>query len=289
MLCRSIFLVLIFVGLLSVTTTGYGEDVTAGFAEVNGTKLYYEVKGKGQAIVFIHSGGFDRRIWDDQFNIFAEHYKAIRYDVRGYGKSLTPTRPYSDEEDLYQLLKFLKVSKAHIVGLSLGGRIAIDFALTHPEMVETLIPVASGLSGYAFSPQDMIEILKIVYSIQKDDGTPAGEVWLQSPYNAPAMENPDVAKKLRPIAIENSHVWLMNFLFPRPPLPLAIQRLSEIRVPTLLIMGDRDVPGIKTIVQILETGIPGAKKVIISGAGHVVNMEKPEEFNRVVLDFLSKQ
>lgn len=267
---------------------GYGEGGTSGFAEVNSTKLFYEIKGEGQPLVLIHSGGFDRRIWDGQFETFSRQYKVIRYDVRGYGKSLPPTKPYSEQEDLYALLKFLNIRKTHVIGLSLGGRIAIDFAIIHPEMVKTLIAVAPGLSGYPYSDGDTMEIMKIVYSIQKDDGSPAGEVWLQSPYNAPAMENPAVAKKLRPMAIENSKVWLINPLFARPILPPAIQRLSEIKAPTLLIMGDRDVQTTARIVQMLEAGIPNARKIVIAGAGHMVNIEKPGKFNRLVQDFLKE-
>jgi pimeloyl-ACP methyl ester carboxylesterase len=281
-------LTLAVIGCFTFPTTGNGGEMKSGFAEVNGTKLYYEMKGKGPAIVFIHSGGFDRRTWDDQFTAFSERYTVIRYDVRGYGKSPAPTKPYSDDDDLYQLLKYLNVQKAHVIGLSMGGRIAIDFTLTHPEMVQTLIPVAPGLSGFPFTTEDTIELMKIVYSIQNDDGTPAGEAWLRSAYNAAAMENPAVAAKLRTIAIENSRVWLINIFFPRPPFPLAVQRLNEIHVPTLLIRGDRDVLTITKIVDTLEKNVPGAKKVIIPGAGHMVNVEKPGEFNAVVLDFLNK-
>ncbi len=278
----------VFIGCILFPLAVYGEDGTSGFAEVNGTKLFYEIKGKGQPLVMIHSGGFDRRIWDEQFEVFSQQYEVIRYDVRGYGKSPAPTKPYTEQEDLYGLLKFLNIPKTHVMGLSLGGRIAIDFAIAHPEMVETLIAVAPGLSGYPYSDQDMMEILKVVYSIQNDDGSPAGEVWLQSAYNAPAMENPAVAKKLRPIAIENSKVWLINPLFARPILPPAVQRIPEIQAPMLLIIGDRDVPTPTAIVQLLEENISNVKKVVISGAGHMVNIEKPEEFNRVVMDFLKE-
>ncbi len=275
-------------GCFALPTVAYSDALKSGFAEINGTKLYYEMRGKGPAIVFIHSGGFDRRIWDDQFFPFSDKYTVIRYDVRGYGKSAMPTKPYSDDEDLYQLLKYLNVQKAHLIGLSMGGRIAIDFTLTHPEMVASLIAAAPGLSGFPFSPESTIEMMKIVYSIQNDNGSPAGESWLRSAYVSPAMENPAVAAKLRPIAIENSHVWLINFFFPRPPFPPAVQRLGEIRTPTLVIRGDRDVKMITDIVETLEKNIAGAKKVIISGAGHMVNVEKPAEFNSVVLDFLGR-
>ena len=274
------------IGCFALPTAGYGAEVLSGVAEVNGTKLYYEMKGKGPAIVFIHSGGFDRRMWDDQFFPFSDKYTVIRYDVRGYGKSLAPTKPYSDDEDLYLLLNYLKVRKAHIVGLSMGGRIAIDFTLSHPDMVTSLTAVAPGLSGFPFSAESAIEMMKIVYSIQNDDGTPAGEAWLRSAYVSSAMENPVVAAKLRPIAIENSHVWLINFFFPRPPFPLAVQRLGEIRVPTLVIRGDRDVSMITDIVEMLAKNIAGAKKLVIPGAGHMVNVEKPQAFDSALLDFL---
>ncbi len=283
---RRIFTLLFLICVFPIAA--YGSEPKSGIAEVNGAKLFYEMKGSGPAIVFIHSGGFDRRIWDDQFTAFADKYTVIRYDVRGYGKSAAPTRPYSDDEDLFQLLTFLKVKKAHLMGLSMGGRIAIDFTLTHPDMVASVTAVAPGLSGFPFAPEDTIEMMKIVYSIQNDDGTPAGEAWLKSAYNAAAMENPVIAAKLRPIAIENSKVWLINFFFPRPAFPLAVQRLGEIKAPMLVIRGDRDVPTIMKVVDTLEKNVPGVKKVIIPGTGHMVNVEKPGEFNKIVMEFLSK-
>jgi pimeloyl-ACP methyl ester carboxylesterase len=260
---------------------------TSGLAEVNNTKIFYEMKGTGDPLILIHSGGFDCRIWDYQFEFFSE-YNVIRYDVRGYGKSQAPTRPYSEQEDLYQLLKFFKIRKANVLGLSLGGRIAIDFAIIHPEMVKTLIAVSPGLSGYPYSMQDMMETMKIVYSIEKDDGAPAGEMWLRCPYNAPAMDDPNVGEKLRPIAIENSKSWLINPLFALPIFPPAFQRISEIQAPTLLILGDRDVPTTTKVVDTLNEGIANCKKVLITGAGHIVNMERPDVFNNVVQDFLNK-
>jgi pimeloyl-ACP methyl ester carboxylesterase len=277
---------LIVSGIFVVPSVVQASTVKTGLAEVNGTKLFYEMQGEGPALVLIHGGGYDRRMWDDQFELFSKQFKVIRYDVRGYGKSVMPTRPYSDVEDLYQLLRYLKIEKTHVIGLSMGGRIAIDFTLIYPHMVEKLVAVASGLSGFPYSAEDTVEFMKIVYSIQNDDGTPAGEAWLRSAYNAAAMENPAVAGKLRPIAIENSRAWLINIFFPRPPFPLAIQRLGEVRVPTLLIGGDRDVATVTKIMEMLEHNISGSRKIVVPGAGHMVNVEKPLEFNTAVMDFL---
>src|SRR5947208_6867645 len=111
------------------------EQAKAGFIEVSGTSLYYEEMGEGHPLVLIHGGYMDRRMWDDQFAIFAEQYRVIRYDVRGFGKSALPTVPYADRQDLYELLTALGVQSAYLLGLSLGGVIAVDFALEHPTIV----------------------------------------------------------------------------------------------------------------------------------------------------------
>jgi 3-oxoadipate enol-lactonase len=263
--------------------------VSAG--RVPGTQLYYEVTGEGPPLVFVHSGGFDRRLWDEQFFAFADRHTVIRYDVRGHGESPPPTKPYSDAEDLCSLLRWLHIGKAHAVGLSLGGSIVIDFALSHPEMIETLILVAPDVTGYAFSAEFTYRFIKVVTSIEQDDGSPAGDLWIQSSIFAPTMENPAVAHKLRLIARENARFWLINPLFRRDSFvtPPATQRLAEIHTSALLIVGDRHIPDVLNEAQLLESGVAGIRKVVIPGAGHIVNMEKPEEFNRAMRDFLSAQ
>jgi 3-oxoadipate enol-lactonase len=255
---------------------------------VNNTHLYYEVTGNGQPLVLVHSGGLDRRLWDAQFTTFADHFTVIRYDVRGHGQSPPPTKPYSDVEDLYSLLQWLQIEQAHVVGLSLGGSIVIDLALAHPEMIASLVLVAPDVNGYTFSAEFTQAFLKLVLAIQEDDGTPAGDLVLQGPLLTPAMENPTVAQKLHLIARENARFWLINPLFRRDAfvVPAAVQRLAELHVPTLLVIGDRHIPDVVNQSRLLEEGIAGVKKIVIPGAGHLVPLEKPEAFNRAVLDFL---
>src|ERR1044072_506255 len=104
----------------------------AGFAEVNGTRLYYEALGRGPAVVLVHGGLVDSRLWDDQMRPLAEHFRVVRYDLRGFGKSAAPTGQYWPTEDLRALLDFLKIEKDTVVGLSLGGILAAAFPFEHP-------------------------------------------------------------------------------------------------------------------------------------------------------------
>jgi len=118
-----------------------------GFADVNGTRLYYEVAGTGHPVVLIHAGIADHHMWDKQFALFAQQYRVIRYDLRGLGQSAMPPGPYRHARDLYGLLQYLGIVQAHVIGVSIGGMTAIDFTLEHPEMVTALIAVAAGISG----------------------------------------------------------------------------------------------------------------------------------------------
>jgi pimeloyl-ACP methyl ester carboxylesterase len=262
-----------------------------GFASIGGTRLFYQVKGTGQAVVLIHGGQLDCRMWDDQFTALSGHFRVIRYDVRGYGGSFRPDRPYSDAEDLAGLLDYLEVDTVHLVGLSLGGRIAIDFAVAHPARVRSLTLAGPGLSGYeppggAESDLRMWDIVKAARDEGPDQAT---ALWLKDPFMAPAMEQARLVPGLRRMARENAHCWLENPVLQRSPKPLAATRLGQIKVSTLLVVGDRDVPQIKATIDMLERGIGGSKKVVIRGAGHMVNMEKPDAFNEAVLSFLLGQ
>jgi pimeloyl-ACP methyl ester carboxylesterase len=260
-----------------------------GFAPVAETRLFYEVKGTGPVVVLIHGGQLDSRMWDDQFDVLARQFTVVRYDVRGYGGSFQSDQLYSDAEDLAGLLDYLKVPKAHLVGLSLGGRIAVDFAVAHPTRVRSLTLSGPGLAGYEPPNGEqtdlrMWEILKLARDEGPDQATAA---WLKDPFMAPAMEQGRLSARLWRLSRENAHCWLRNPILQRSPRPPAAKRLQEISAPTLLILGDRDVPQIKATIETLEKGLRGSQKVIIKGAGHMVNMEQPDAFNQAVLAFLT--
>ncbi|HEY7349957.1 MAG TPA: alpha/beta hydrolase [Ktedonobacterales bacterium] len=260
-----------------------------GFATVNGAKLYYESAGAGRPLVLLHAGQVDSRMWDDQFGVFAQHYRVIRYDARGYGKSDWPAGSYSNSEDLYGLLQFLGIQKAALMGLSLGGRVAIDFALTHPEMVAALIPVAPGVSGYTFADNPVDAESEAAY--KRGDFAQAAElvtrIWVDGPNRAPDQVDPSVRERAKAMTLE---VFSRPGPQPEPeevePDPPAISRLREIQAPTLIIVGDQDVPDILTIADLLQKHIAHAETLVIPGAAHMVTMEQPEKVNQAALDFL---
>jgi 3-oxoadipate enol-lactonase len=258
--------------------------VESGRARVNGTTLYYERNGAGEPVVLLQGANLPLGMWDAQFAALAREFTVIRYDVRGFGRS-EPTRGqvYRAFEDLRALLDHLKIERAHLVGLSLGGRIAIDFALECPDRVRSLVLAGPGLSGWKWSSRgDWSGPLD--EAVQAGDSKRAAELWLKSPYMMPAMENPALASRLRSLAVENAAVWLDENREQRIE-PPAIDRLPAIRCPTLVLVGSRDTSDIQRIAERLAREIPGARREIFDGLGHVLNLEAPDRFTETVKRF----
>jgi 3-oxoadipate enol-lactonase len=267
--------------------SAHAQSTAVGFAEVNGTKLYYEQMGKGRTIVLVHGGLVDSRLWDDQFKEFAKRYRVIRYDLRGFGKSAATLGSFSPIEDLHALLAFLKVEHATVVGVSLGGMIATDFALEYPETVEALVLVGSGLRGDK-RPQDK-QMAAIYQTAGRDGAETYVEKMMATPLLAGVRNNLSVRSRMKQMMLDNYKA--LRSLGPNitkfPELP-TIDRLESVRARTLVIVGSEDHPDLRAIADILQSKIPGAQKVVIKGASHHPNIEQPKEFNRIVLSFLRK-
>ncbi len=254
--------------------------------------MYYETSGKGPALVLIHAGFLDSRMWDTQFQLFSENYRVIRYDVRGFGKSDVARTKFSDYKDLRVMLDHLRAQTASLVGVSNGGRIASDFAVEYPSTVNHLVLVSPGMSGYKSSgPEEekMWEEFDAQMKPQEDavrEGRAADTVAMDVTTWGSA-QTPAKRERITQIAMDNFHVQVENpWKLQVPPEPRTWHRLSQIRTPTLLIIGDRDVAPQIVMVDNIHSHIRGSKKVLIQGADHIVNMSKPDEFNRTVLEFL---
>jgi pimeloyl-ACP methyl ester carboxylesterase len=257
-----------------------------GYAPVSGASLYYEVAGVGEPIVLVHGFSLDARMWDGQVDPLSQAHQVIRCDLRGFGRSSPGSEPYTNAEDLMGLLRHLDLSRATLIGLSMGGGTAINFALTFPNAVRALVLVDSSLGGFSFSPA-FNEAQAAVRTTAKEHGVDvARALWLTSPLFASAMTAPTVSGALRVMVDAYSGWHWLNPDLGRTMSPPAISRLDEIRVPTLIIVGGLDAPDFQSIAAILRGGIADARSVVVPGAGHLPNMEVPELFNAAVLQFL---
>ena len=258
----------------------------SGFAEVNGTRLYYEAAGKGPAVVLLHGGLVDSRLWDEQMGPLSKHSRVVRYDLRGYGRSAAPAAQFWPTEDLRALLDFLKIERATLVGLSLGGIIAADFALEHPERVERLVLVGPGVRGDRQPPD---EKSMNAYRVGAAEGPEKYfEAFLRADLLAGLRDRPKAREAMRRMMLDNyKALAYLRAGLSQSPEPPTIERLGRIKAPTLVVVGSLDSKNLLNIADTLAAKIPGARKVAIPGASHHPPVETPREFNRVLLDFLN--
>ena len=287
---KRLLLILAILVIAGFNQTVIGKEfLKTGIAKVNGASLYYEMKGQGFPLVLVSGGGLmDNRAWDQQFEHFSMHYKVIRYDIRGIGKSTRPTQKFSHSQDLYALLNLLKIKKAHVIGLSFGGSIALDFALDHPDMVDHLVLAASGTSTDSKGAANL-QGLNWLSSIAKKDGI-AKMVELVS--NSPTFISKDnlaAQQKIRQNYLDNHDIFESDFPLVslwEPTTPSAADRLGEIRTPVLIMMAENDIPVYKAITDTMAKGLTRARTIVIPGAAHAINLDKPREFDDAVLAFL---
>lgn len=263
----------------------------SGFLDVQGAPLYYEVAGQGYPLLLIHAGIADSRMWDEQFQVFARQYRVVRFDLRGYGQSAIPPNLFADYEDPAVLLSSLGIEKAHVVGVSFGGKIAIDFTLVHPEMVSSLVLAAPSVGGYPASAEVRHFNEEESRLLEQGDLDGAAELnvrtWVDGPRRTPEQIDPVIRERVREMQYHAFTVPVPEGADDIPLEPPAIERLAEIHVPTLLIIGEYDLEEKHALVNLLATEIPGARRVVVANAAHMVNMEQTEDFNRLVLDFLA--
>jgi pimeloyl-ACP methyl ester carboxylesterase len=262
---------------------------------IDGRKLYYEVAGEGKPLVLAHAGFLDSGMWDGQWQAFAKQYRVIRYDMGGYGKSDPLQGPISRRDELYRLLQHLGVESAYLLGCSMGGELMIDLALEHPQMVSALITVNSTPSDFEMQGEPPAEIPQMIEAMQKGDLDRVSELqlrlWIDGPYRQPEQVDPVVrqrAAQMNQIPVRNNTFAVADSQPTDPPTPPALERLPTIAVPTLLIVGALDNAEIGRAADVMAAKIPGAQKVVIPDCAHIPSMEKPAEFNKIVLEFLGK-
>jgi pimeloyl-ACP methyl ester carboxylesterase len=275
--------------LLALTppqNTTLGRPGTSGFVQVEKSKLYYEECGTGsQTVVLIHDGVVNSAVWDDVWPEFCSHFHTIRYDRRGYGRSPAATTWYSETADLTTLLRHLKISRTVLVGSSHGGQLSIDFTLAHPEMVQQLVLVGAVVSGMPYSEHFLDRGSHAFELLGKGEVKAAIAEWSKDKYLiAPGND----AARQRLFGLLSSYPQDMthqDYLLPTKP---ALPRLREILVPTLLLVGDADIPDVHAHAGAIEAGIPNSRRVVVEGVGHIMYLEKPSEFSHLVISFVER-
>lgn len=258
-----------------------------GMLPVDGGELYCEEAGSGEAVLLLHGFTLDTRMWDDQFEVLARRYRVVRYDLRGFGRSTLPTKPYVHADDCRQVMEGLGIRRAHVVGLSAGGRIAIDVAVRHPQVVDRLVAVDTFVGGYVTTQAYRDAFGEMNAAGRAGNVAKAKKLWLEHPLFVPAGTRPDVVERLRQmVQTYSGYHWVQAN--PEVPLdPPALARLRELRVPLLVIVGEQDIPDVHAMSDLLVRDVRGARKRVIPGVGHMSNMEAPAAVNAALLEFLA--
>lgn len=256
------------------------------FLSVEGSQIYFEECGTSpQTVVFLHDGVLHAAAWDDVWPEFCRHFHAIRYDRRGYGRSPAATSGYFEADDLAALLRHLKVSRAVIVGSSHGGEISINFTLDHPEIVQQLVLVGAVVGGMPYSEHFLDRGNALGKPLEKGDVQGAiAEASKDKYLIAPGH---DAAKKRMAELLSANPQDLTHAEFALRPKP-ALPRLREISVPTLVLVGDADIPDVHAHAGAIEAGIPRARRVVLKDVGHIMYLEKPADFSRMVIAFIDQ-
>jgi pimeloyl-ACP methyl ester carboxylesterase len=257
--------------------------------EVGEARIHAEASGTGAPVVLIHAGITDRRMWDPQIPALEEGYRVVRYDARGYGNTLGPLGPYAPHEDLFAVMDAFGIARAHLVGGSMGGATAIDAALAQHERVAGLVLAAPGLAGYSFTDAPTVSRWPIIEAAyEKGDYDRVVELememWVAGPRRRLADVDPRIVEKVRTM-LRASYPESAKFEL-RHPDPPAIERLAAIEAPTLVVVGDADVPDMLRIADTVAAQVPRALKVVMSEVAHLPNMERAAKFNALVLGHL---
>ena len=264
-----------------------------GYLEVPGGQIYYEAEGTGPALTLIHAGVAHLRMWDDQVAAWRDGFRVIRYDTRGFGRTQTEDVPYSNREDLRAMLDHFDVERTHIVGLSRGAMIALDFTVENPGRVSSLVWVAGGLRG--FETEEDPRLVDVEPELQRLEDARDWEalveletrIWTDGPGQRPDRVDPDLRRRMIEWNLENYRAEQEANQAIQPEVPAA-QLLDRLTMPCLFMWGTLDESSVLEAGEKLVAEVPGARSHVFEGVAHMVNLERPEVFNRIVRDFLEE-
>lgn len=256
---------------------------------INKNKLTYQIAGKNNCIVFIHGGGLDRHMWSPQFKALKKEFKIITYDLRGHGDSDAVTNSHPEIEDLHQLLEVQNISSVYLVGQSLGAVIAQDFVINYPQLVEKLVLVSPGIIGLNQPQPELIDVLAN-YSNYLENKDMIGAITSLTQLSFYGLRTiSDIDTNIENYVREAHEKFILSDLHFRAPqlkTDEPINELNKIKIPVLILHGDKDYKYVGDNVAKLASEIPNSIVKEIKNSGHLINLEQPKEFNAILLNFL---
>lgn len=252
--------------------------------------LAYDDIGSGPPVVLLHDGTLDRRVWGPQLDRLPG-YRLLVLDARGHGESSTPTRPYQRADDVIALLDHLDLPAAFLVGQSMGGTTALDTALDHPERVSGVVVSGCGTSQQYWRGAFLVDLLgRQLAAVRRRDTDEYIEVflrmWVDGPTRRPEQTPADIRELCRTMAVHTA----TRHARPDPVLPgradNSWERLAGVTAPVLVLTGGLDCPDVHEMADRIAAAVPGAESHRFPGAGHMLNLERPDAFSGAVLRFL---
>jgi pimeloyl-ACP methyl ester carboxylesterase len=269
-------------------------ETESGYIKVDNAMLYYEIAGAGSPLVMIHAGVADSRQWDNEFPYLAQNFRVLRYDMRGFGKSLPADGDYSNLVDLETLLNRLQLQEPLIlIGCSMGGALAMDFSLAYPEKVKALVMVASGPSGLRLDVPGHPQEEAAAAAYKAGDLDLLAELEAQIWFDGMGRTVQQVNQQMRGLAREMNRLALahdaqqLGKRLADTDNPAA-NRLRELRIPVLILIGENDIPYLQAAADTMVEDVENNRKVIILDAGHLPNMEHPDEFRHALDAFFDE-
>ena len=257
-----------------------------------GEQLFYRENGQGTPVLLLHAGIADSRMWQDQMDALGRRFFLIAPDQRGYGQSPIPNGPFSYHEDVAALIEGLDQETVWLVGASFGSRVAIDFCLAYPQKVRGLVLVSPVVSGFGGS--EAMDAFDEEEERLLEAGDMAGatelnmRMWVDGPFRSEGQVNKEVRARI-------AQMQYQAFLTPVPdkaelirPGGPATEQLEKILTPTLIVVGELDLPAVVEHGKFLAQGIQGARLEIIPRTAHMPTMEEPEVFSSLLADFVEK-
>ncbi|SFS02761.1 Pimeloyl-ACP methyl ester carboxylesterase [Dyella sp. OK004] len=265
----------------------------ARWVEVNGAHLHTELAGQGEAITMLHGFLVDSGQWDGEFADFAQTHRVLRYDLRGFGRSSMPEAPFSHHQDLAAVLDASGIERTALLACSGGAATALDFALEHPQRVTSLVLVGPGYWG-RFANRTP-EARAFVAAIQSGDAEamlePSLRAFVDGPRRSPEQSNAVARERIRAMSAWNfgrEDGYWRHAQWQRDPQPSALERLGELSMPVLVIVGEEDQAEVIELSQQLVEGLPNARLALIPDAGHQTNMEAPDVVMPLLRDVFAR-